>query len=530
MPLRPNMEARDFIEIFARKKWLIVFLFLLVMFGAAIYCVLVPDRYMSTVKMLVIPPQVSEALVRSTMNYRVQERIGTIREQVLSRTRLIEAIDELDLFRDEELSLPPEALAQKLQDRTRITASRGGNTFTLSFVHEDPKTAMLTASKLASFFVEENIRVRELESLATSEFLDSQLLQTKKRLEEQEERIKGYKMQHLGELPQQMDANLSLLSRLQEQDKSTTESIMRAEDRKVFLESEITKLQRQELGGRDPVDALVDAWEQKQKQLRELSTKYTESYPTVVQLRSEIEQLEARILAMDDGERLDPGGNTGTLTAGKLPVRRPRRESEDLRRLRGQVAALNLEIAALRREKEEGRQRIQAVEAKVARLPQREQELISLTRDYENLRRSYEDLLNRKLQARVSQNLEEGQQGERFQILDPANLPSAPFEPDRVKVLGLSLLGALGLGFGGALGLAILDPTLRNPKEFRHFFDIPILATIPVIQDKEMARKKRLRRKALVAGLVSFACAIAVFLLFYHERIRIILKNSGGIG
>lgn len=531
MPLRANMEPHDFLEIFSRRKRLILVSFVLVMFGASVYCILAPERYMSTVKILVIPPQVSETLVRSAMDYSVQERIGALREQVLSRTRLVQVIDELGLFMEDRATYPPEALALELQGRIQISVPRkGGNTFTLSFVHENPNTAMLTATKLASFFVEEDIRVRELVSSETSGFLDSQLEETKKRLEEQEERIKGYKTEYLGELPEQMNVNLSLLSRLQEKEKSNAEAIMRAEDRKVLLESEITKLQTQGLGGTDPVDALVDALEQKQRQLRDLSTKFTESYPTVAQLRSEIAELEARILAMENGEDVDAAGPAGAVSPGKVPTRRPRAERSELRRLRGQVGALDREIAALRREREETRHRILSVDEKVGRLPQREQEMISLTRDYDNLKRSYDDLLKRKLQAGVSQNLEEGQKGERFQILDPPTLPSKPFEPNRQKALGLAFLGALALGFGGALGLEILDPTLRTAKEFKHFFDLPILATFPVIQDKESTRKKSLWNKALLAGIVSFACAVAAFLLVYQERIRAVLTNSGGIG
>lgn len=529
MPLRANMEPQDFLEIFARRIWLIVFSFLLVMFGASVYCVLVTDRYKSTVRMLVIPPAVSEALVRSTMNYSIQERLGSIREQVLSRTRLVQVIEELGLFK-EEASSSPEAIAQKLQDRIEIEVPKSGNTFTLSFAYENPKRAMLTAAKLASFFVQENMRVRERESQETLEFLDAQLQQTKARLEEQEEKIKAYKTQYLGELPQQMDANLSMLTRLQEQEKSTSEAIMRAEDRKVFLEPEITKLQRQEPGAGDPVAGLMNLWEEKQKQLRELSTKYTESYPTVVQLRGEIEQLEARILALENGGKPDAGGKSETLFSGILMARKGRKGGGDLGRLQGQVASLNLEIASLRREKEEIRQRIRAVESKVARLPQREQELISLTRDYENMKRSYEDLLNRKLQAGVAQNIEAGQKGDRFQILDPANVPSKPFEPDRLKVMGLAFLGALALAFGGALGLELLDPTLRTAKDFKYFFDLPILASIPVIQDQELDQKKMLRKNALLAGIVSFACAVVMFLLFYQDRIRAVLKISGGVG
>lgn len=529
MPLRTNMEPQDFFEIFARRKWLILFSFIILMFGATLYCVVVPDQYKAATKMLVIPPAVSESLVRSTMNYNVQERLESVREQVLSRARLLQVIDQTGLFPAEKASMTPDALAKKMQNRIKIDVPRRGNTFTLSFVHEDPKVAMLISSKLASFFVAENTRMREQESMETSEFLEVQLEQTKRHLEQQEERIKAYKMQYLGELPQQMDANLNQLARLQVQEKSASEAIMRAEDRRIVLESEIAKLQSQPRGAEDPYDVLVETWETKQKQLRDLSTKYTESYPTIIQLRSEIEQLESKILAMDSDESFNANDNSGKPFLGSIPVRGGRRERAQIYRLKGQVAALDLEVAALQREKKATKERILSIEAKVSRLPQREQELISLTRDYENLKRSYDDLLKRKLQARVSQNLEEGQKGERYQILDPAVLPTKPFEPDRLKIMGLAFLGSLAFVFGGSLGLEVLDPTLRTSKEFKYFFDLPILASIPVVQDAEFVRKKRLRRNALLAGLISVACAVVAFLVLYQDRIRIILKIPGGI-
>ncbi|HSG28237.1 MAG TPA: Wzz/FepE/Etk N-terminal domain-containing protein, partial [Candidatus Krumholzibacterium sp.] len=117
MPLRTNMEPQDFIEIFARRKWLILFSFIILMFGATLYCVVVPDQYKATTKMLVIPPAVSESLVRSTMNYNVQERLESVREQVLSRARLLQVIDQTGLFPTEKASMTPDALAKKMQNR-----------------------------------------------------------------------------------------------------------------------------------------------------------------------------------------------------------------------------------------------------------------------------------------------------------------------------------------------------------------------------------------------------------------------------
>lgn len=528
MPLRTNMEPKEILEIFSRRKWLIIFSILIVMFGASIYCVVVPNQYKSSTMILVIPPSVSQDIVRPAVGYSIQDRLPSLRQQVLSRTRLIQVIDELGLFKEERESTPPEALVTKMQKRIDIDVIHGKDAFTLSFVHENPKVAMVTTTKLTSFFIGENLRVRELAALGTTRFLESQLEETKTKLEEQEEKVKRYKMRYMGELPQQMEVNLNLLSRLQDQEKSYAEAIARAEDRKVFLETEISKLQNEMLSPKDPLDTLLDKLAEKEKLLQDLTGRYTESYPTIIQLRREIKQLEDEILTLQKTERPGSVGETGTAYATRVPIRARRRESEGVRRLRDQVANLKLEIEALQREKADNRKTINSIEAKVGRLPEREQELVSLTRDYENLKRSYDDLLKKKLQAGISQNLEERQQGEQFQVLDPPNLPMVPFKPDRLLVLGYAFIIAVAFGFSGAAGLEFLDPTLRDAKEFKYFYDLPVLATIPIIRDGQYTKSRRMRRKALIAAIFSLASAIVVFLLLYQEKIWVILKYSGG--
>ena len=200
-----------------------------------------------------------------------------------------------------------------------------------------------------------------------------------------------------------------------------------------------------------------------------------------------------------------------------------------MRRLRGQVAAIDLEVVALKRESANAVQTIDQIQRKVERLPQREQEIIALSRDYDNIKKSYEELLKKKLESQVSQKLEEKQKGEQFQVLEPANLPTRPFKPDRPMVLGLALLASLVVGVGGAFGLEMLDPTLRGSKEFKNFFDMPILACLPVIQDDRLKRRIAVRRAAVVGGLVSILGAYLVFLVVNGGKVKSILQSIEAI-
>ncbi len=544
MPLRPNMEPNEFLDILRRRKWVIVFSVLLIHIGSVVYCVLAPDLYQSTMKLLVIPPAVSEGMVRSTANIDYKERLKMLQQEILSRSRLMGVINELGLFKEESRKLSSDAMVDKVRKRINMEIE-GQNSFVLFFQDENPATAMRVTSRLGSFFVEENIKSREATAKETSTFLTDEVQDTRKRLEAQEEKLKRYKLQFGGELPQQEPANLNRLQRLQDQIKNNSDTIARLGDRKVFLEAQISNIERRarESDNQDPWEtvgsgdktspnSLLAELAVQKKKLEELSQKYTPLYPAVVQARWEVEQLEGKIAAMRRAARkarqesTHRAANPSTSKSTDDPVPTDV-DAGELRRLRAQVAGINLDITALKRESAETVQTIDQIQRKVERVPQREQEMIALSRDYDNLKKSYDELLRKKLDSQVSQKLEEKQKGEQFQVLEPANLPTRPFKPDRPLVLGLSLLASLAIGVGGAFGLEMLDPTLRGMKEFKSFFDVQILACLPVIRDDRLNRRLALRRAAITGGMVSILGAYLVFLLVYGGKIKSILLSIG---
>ena len=107
MPLLPNMETSDYLDILRRRKWYIVFSILVILFGSSVYSVIAPEKYKSSTTILVIPQRVPEGYVRSTISSRVEEHLSTIWQQVLSRTRLLAVMDELGLYKEERRNSPP---------------------------------------------------------------------------------------------------------------------------------------------------------------------------------------------------------------------------------------------------------------------------------------------------------------------------------------------------------------------------------------------------------------------------------------
>jgi polysaccharide chain length determinant protein (PEP-CTERM system associated) len=422
---------------------------------------------------------------------------------------------------------------------------RNINTLSLSFENENPKVAMDVASRLASFFIGENIRSREAVTQGTASFLASQVEETRKKLEMQEEKLKGYKLRFGGELPQQEQANQNRLQRLQDQIKSNRDAVARLEDRKIFMQAQISELEGKiRQVEQNPWEAttasspsatpnkFLTELAMRRKKLEEMNAKYTPLHPSVVQARWEVEQLETKIAKLRQAAKKSApqsagGANDLSSSQDTTDFTGTSFEKGEVRRLREQVGTMNLEIAALKRESVNTGRTIEDIQRKVERLPQREQELMSLTRDYNNIRRIYDELLEKNLKAKMSETIEQNQKGERFQLLEPATLPLKPIKPDRMKVLGLGLIASLLIGAGGSIGFEMLDPRLRSSKDFKSFFDMPILACLPVIQDDRSKRRIAVRRAAIVGGLVSILGAYVVFLVIYGQKVQSILQSIG---
>ena len=311
MPLRPTMGLREYGELFRRRRWEIAFSVLAILFAASVYCVVTPELYKSSITILVIPQTLPQDYVRSTISAKVEEQMATIRQQVLSRTTLTKVMDELRLFERERKNLSAEEMFAMLRKRIEIEVVQGrsrerSEAFTISFLHENPQSAMRAVARLASLFIDENLETREQQAVGTSEFLDSQLKSTKVKLEGMEREVKDYKIRHMGELPQQMEANLRMLTGLQDRLRSNESSTRTAEERKVFLEAQIslignmfvtTPTRSGETASATPQDSLLSLEHElalKKAKLADLSIRYTDMIPEVARTKQDVADIERR--------------------------------------------------------------------------------------------------------------------------------------------------------------------------------------------------------------------------------------------
>lgn len=475
------MTPQDFWRLVVRRKWLILGAIALSLGVAATLCVVLPKSYRSSTLILVEDQKIPEDYVKAIIGGNIEERLTMIEQQVRSRTLLSRVIEEFKLYREEIERDGLDGVIEKMRKDITVetvgaSGKRGGKSieaFTISFAHEDSVTAMKVTARIASQFIEENLKIREQLVEGASDFLEQELQAAKVALEAQERAISEFKTKHMGELPQQMEANLRALDRLQSELNATTDMIKSLSERLAVLDKAVAEYQStgatasaggSQTGAADP---LVLRLRELERALATLSAEYKETYPDIVYTKQEIDKIKTQLAEKYGLEK--PSAEANGLQAFDPALQQLLKQRDEVK---GELAAMRERQRRLTAQKKEYEQRVEST-------PAREQELMILIRDYENMQKNYQSLLDKKLNARVAENLEKRQKGEQFRIIDPANVPEKPEKPDRLRILLLGLAAGCAVGFGGALGLERLQPVFRRTEEVESVLGIPLLAAIP---------------------------------------------------
>lgn len=463
---------------------------------------ILPNVYQSTTLIMVEPQDVPQSFVKATVTTRVEERLNALNQEVQSRTRLEAIISDFGLFQEMRTrGASGEDVVNAMRRKIRIEVFPRDNAFRISYEGAEPEVVQRVTARLAGLYIDENLRIREQHVTGTAEFLDNELDKVRQQLEHQEKQIEDFKQKHMGELPEQRETNMRALEGLRVQLQTVSAALSAANERRLLLDRQAREVTNvgpapKDKEGTSPADP-YSRLRALEAELRELRARYTSEHPDVLSVQRRIEQLRPDLEAQGYG-RTSPGGPL-------LPPELTRATSE-----------AQLEITRLKNEQENLIRSIDVYQARVENGFAREQELQSLTRDYDVTRQRYQTMLDKKLEAQLSQSLEHRQKGERFRILDPASLPESPIRPNR-RIL---LLGGLACSMALALALPILlwqlDTSFHTAEELAACA-LPLLAVIPQMASTDVRRRER-RYRLRVLGTSAVVLLIGLGTVTLYGR------------
>jgi len=473
-----------------------------------------PPRYESTTLILVEQPSMPKDYVTPNINDDLQQRMQSITQQILSRTNLLHIIDKFHLYsREHGEANPDDKVAGMRKDidielvrdaRNQITA------FNVSYTSRDPRLAQEITGELTNLFINQNLEVRQHQSEGTTQFLETQLEAARKDLSDQEDRIRQFKAQHVGEMPGQLASNLQILQGLQTQLQSAEDSLNAARQQKVYLQSladQYRTLQGPVKGSDGTPIGLPAIDQQLQKlraQLSDLSSRYTDQHPDVRKVKEEIartERLRDQLLASLKSKPTDGVGDAG---GGQISSSTDLTQASMLAPLESQLRSNQVEISNREHSIAALKVKVDDYQARLNTEPIREQQLADLTRGYDQSKLNYDSLLKKKNESSMATSMELLQQGERFRVVDPPSLPQKPEFPDRLKFCGIGLGIGLALGVVVAGAFEMLDDRMYSAKEIRKVLSSDVIGEIPAIvnvSDAQVANR-RLWLGWVMAGFV----------------------------
>ena len=516
-------DVEDYIDMLRRyRSWLIgpMFLGLVV---AVVVAFMWPDTYVSTAVMRITPQQISDRLVPTIANLQMQQRLQSMQQEILSRGSLSALIQKpaLNLYPKERARYPMEDVIQDMKNKyirlqlQTVDVRGGASALTISFSYPDRFKAQAVVNELVSKFMDQNIQVQKKNADMTSTFLNDEMKQAKERMDTLERAVMKFKTDNIGRLPEQFQANVAQLNTSQMMVSQANEAISRLQQQKLQLETQLQNnntnlnyynslLEEQPPatnGGQAQVrNERLNQLNQRimnlQSEIAAMQEQLTASHPTIRRAQASLASLEKQ---RQEAEKEDLERQAAAPAAGPAIKRSTNQQAfKAVQDLAASNNVLKTEMQNLNIQMDEKLKQIQALNQEIAKYnarvegsPQLEGQYVALTRDLAMAKQSYEDTHRKSELSETAKDLEEHRGGENLEVLDPANAPEAPSEPNRPQ------WAAMGAGIGLMLGIVLAgakemkNTSLKNLKDVRAYTNLPVLSSIPLLENALLVRRKR---------------------------------------
>ncbi len=543
-----GVSLQDYLSLLRRRRAFMSWVFLGVLLAVTLGTFLFPEKYRSSTLIYIEKPQIREDIVQTTVpNYDTDLRIDRITDQVLSRSSLQPLIDEFSLYPN----LPPEERASEMRDDVKvdkilntdqpaIVSTEQTIGFEVGFKYASPEKAQAVASKLGHMFVQRNAANRTATVTETSDFLNQQADTLKAELARTEAALAKFKQEHAGSLPEDSTLNQQMLDRTERDLDNTEENIRTVQARKDLLITQLAQTSPSaplyDENGK-PILGAEDQLESLRRQYVELSAKYSPQHPDLIRLRKQIELLSKNQPAGIDRTAIQSELDTKreelkdlqrryspdypdvkelkrTITAlTRQLAAQPAASSTNTRapdnpaylQLQVQLDSADADLAAMQADRQKLRKKIDDLQAQIAREPQTEKELITVSRDYDIAKQDYNKIREKQTAAHRAIAVEDEQKAERYVLQRDAYLPSSPAQPSHLTIILAGMFLAVSASIGSALFRDAVDGTVRGARDLRMIVKAPPMAVIPTIMNGRETWKHRMRRLALAASYVGVA-------------------------
>lgn len=481
-----ELTFEDYLAIVKRRRWQILLPLLIIPSLAVAVTFFIPMRFISQTLVLIQQQKVPDDFVKPVLNEDLNARLASMREQILSRTRLLPIIERFGLYSKEttvEARLDAMRKAITVTPiQSQMTRTNGLPGFFITFTTDNARTAQQVCGEITSMFLSENLRSREQSAQGTTDFLKGQLEDAKRSLDEQDARLAVFQRKYIGELPGQESSNVNMLTSLNTQLEAATQNLSRMELDKSYLEALIVQqsnaIEPLNNGGGSPQVVEPELWKM-EAQAAELEARYTPDHPDVVKIHREIEARKQKLA----GAASPSGESKNTLQSNQQSSR------PEVQKLRAQLSALNEGILAKKGEQARIQKQMNVYQSRIQSSPAVQEQYKQVTRDYQSASQFYNELLTKRNRSEMAMDLERRQQGEQFLVIDPPNLPEQPVFPNR-RLFGIGGLAA-GLLFGLLLSgyLEYRDEVLRNERDVLALTNLSTLASIPWLGSDEQSTR-----------------------------------------
>lgn len=491
----------DYLSIMRRRAPYMIGIFITGFLISVIVAIVIPPTYRATGTIMVESQQIAENVMSTTVKTQLEDQINSIKQRVMTRENLLQMANHYGLFKENTGNLNSTILIDKLRNRIIVemgnpddkrTNQQGKKilAFTVSFEDRHPDIALDVTKDLISLFLSWNIKLRTEGAEETTDFLTQESDKLKIELDRQEKLIADFKQQHKNALPEQLTLRMTMLSR--------AENDMREVERDIRSTKEEIRTQEVELAaakhGLGDVNTSQNLPALK-AELARLSAIYTPSHPDIKRLQYKISALES-------------SAESGAATGGD-------ESNPAVFRIQSKINSDKARLLSLAQQREMLQRKMAENENAMIQTPKVEQDLAVLIRDRDSAQKKFEELRNKRMNAKIAETLESESKSGRFSVLEPPLYPEKPFKPNRIKIILIGFLLSIIASGGGMMMLEMVDKRLRGAEVLTHVLGTRPLAVIPYlpVKEDEIQRIRMIKLSIKIAAAVLALIIVILILL-----------------